>query len=360
MPSYDATDALDDLFGNDEGYSAGAGAAVVTRTEEILDGPAPATSIDAVLRLADGLPSLDDVRAVDDHDTSELTATELQQKEQTETVISTALAAGDAAVWVIAQGLERAAKGRWWRRTHSSLGGYVEAKIGRSAVYGRQLRKNAPLALETAHKTGTVPKPSQVKVTRKTEEQYGREAAVTLYEAVRDVSAELGTHPTADSLMAVHKSLPRQLPEESEQQREVIVQATRRTLGVGVDAPAFESESNKSASIEALAFESESNGDASGETPSGDEEGEPPTGSEPPSGSEAEDDIEDAEIVPEHLVTLKDALKTLNAVNRAVTKDVFTQAAASPDDAAEYEKVRQAIITKTTAIRNKALHAPNG
>ncbi|WP_327379024.1 hypothetical protein OG393_34640 (plasmid) [Streptomyces sp. NBC_01216] len=359
MPSYDATDALDDLFGNEEGYSSGAGAAVVTRTEAILDGPTPATSIDAVLRLADGLPSLDDVREVDDHDTSELTATELQQKEQTETVISTALAAGDAAVWVIAQGLERAAKGRWWRCTHSTLGGYVEAKIGRSAVYGRQLRKNAPLALETAHKTGTVPKPSQVKVTSKTEEQYGREAAVTLYEAVRDVSYELGAHPTADSLMAVHKSLPRQLPDEPDQQREVIVQATRRTLGVGTEAPAFESESNKSASIEAPAFESESNVDASGpgESPSGGE-GEPAEVSE--TSSDAEDDIEDAEIVPEHLVTLKDALKTLNAVNRAVTKDVFAQAAASPDDAAEYERVRQAIITKTTAIRNKALHAPKG
>ncbi|MFF7558239.1 hypothetical protein ACFZA9_35705, partial [Streptomyces olivaceus] len=247
MTSYDATDALDDLFGNDEGYPSGAGAAVGTRTEAILDGPAPASSIDAVLRLADGLPSLDHVRAVDDQDTSELTKTELEQKEQTEAVISTALAAGDAAVWVIAQGLERAAKGRWWRRTHTSLGSYVEAKIGRSAVYGRQLRKNAPLALETAHKTGTVPKPSQVKVTSKTEEQYGRDAAVTLYEVVRDVSSVLGAHPTADSLMAVHKSLPRQLPEEPEQQREVIVQTTRRTLGVGIETPAFESKSNDDA-----------------------------------------------------------------------------------------------------------------
>ncbi|MFH8993079.1 hypothetical protein [Streptomyces sp. NPDC017940] len=340
MPSYDATDALDDLFGEEEGYSSGGGAAVVTRTEAILDGPTPASSIDAVLRLADGLPSLDDVRAVDDHDTSELTKTELEQKEQTEAVISTALAAGDAAVWVIAQGLERAAKGRWWRRTHTSLGSYVEAKIGRSAVYGRQLRKNAPLALETAHKTGTVPKPSQVKVTSKTEEQYGREAAVTLYEVVRDVSFELGAHPTADSLMAVHKSLPRQLPEEPEQQREVIVQTTRRTLGLGTETPAFESESNDG---------------ALGEIPHGDEE-EPAEASE--TSGDAEDDIEDAEIVPEHLVTLKDALKTLNAVNRAVTKDVFAEAAASPDDAVEYEKVRQAIIAKTTAIRNKALHAP--
>ncbi|MCW8383951.1 hypothetical protein [Streptomyces justiciae] len=352
MPSYDATEALDDLFGDSESYSSDGGDAVGTRTEAILDGPAPAASIDAVLRLADGLPSLDDVQAVDEHDTSELTETELRQKEQTETVISTALAAGDAAVWVIAQGLERAAKGRWWRRTHTSLGSYVEAKIGRSAVYARQLRRNAPLALETAHRTGTVPKPSQVKVTSKTEEQYGRDAAVTLYEVVRDVSSELGTHPTADSLMAVHKSLPRQLPEGPEQQREVIVEATRRTLGVGT--PPFESDSNESASIEAPPFESDSNSDASAETSSSDEE---PTEASKSFG-EAEDDIEDAEIVPEHLATLKDALRTLNAVNRAVTKGVFAQAAANPDDASEYAEVRQAIIAKTTAIRNKALHAP--
>ncbi|MFL4953283.1 hypothetical protein ACJ6WE_39830 [Streptomyces sp. MMS24-I31] len=349
MATYDASDALDDLFGNDD-YATGAGAAVATRTEAILDGPSPADSIEAVLRLAEGLPNLDDVRAVDDNDNSELTQTEQQQKEQTEGVISTALAAGDAAVWVIAQGLERAAKGRWWRRTHASLGAYVEAKIGRSAVYGRQLRKNAPLALETAHRTGTVPKPSHVKATIKTEEKYGRDAAVTLYEVVRDVSAELGERPTADSLMAVHTRLPDQLPDLPEQQRAVIEQTTRRALGVGdasIEAPSFESESNKSASIEAPANE--------------DEDAEKPTGGTETAGTadgSNDDDIEDAEIVPEHLATLKDALKTLNALNKTVTKDVFAQAAADPAEAAEYARVREAIIKKATAIRNKALHAP--
>ncbi|WP_333745973.1 hypothetical protein [Streptomyces sp. IBSBF 2950] len=350
MATYDASDALDDLFGSDD-YAAGAGAAVATRTEAILDGPSPADSIEAVLRLAEGLPSLDDVRAIDDNDDSELTETEQQQKEQTESVINTALAAGDAAVWVIAQGLERAAKGRWWRRTHASLGAYVEAKIGRSAVYGRQLRKNAPLALETAHRTGTVPKPSHVKATIKTEEQYGRDAAVTLYEVVRDVSAELGERPTADSLMAVHKRLPSQLPEVPEQQRAVIEQTTRRTLGVGdasIEAPSFESESNNGASIEALG--DDGHDDAS--EPAGETKA-----AETADGS-ADEDIEDAEIVPEHLATLKDALKTLNALNKTVTKDVFVQAAADPADSAEYEKVREAIIRKATAIRNKALHAP--
>ncbi|MEU6573657.1 hypothetical protein [Streptomyces sp. NPDC046805] len=94
-----------------------------------------------MLRLAEGQPDLERVRTVDAHDASELTKTEQRQKEPTEEVIGTALAAGDAAVWVIAQGLERAAKGRWWRRSRDSLGAYAEATIGRSAVYGHQLRE---------------------------------------------------------------------------------------------------------------------------------------------------------------------------------------------------------------------------
>lgn len=350
MPGYDASEALDDLFGDDDSsggggddYSSGGGAAVSTRAEAILDGPAPADSIDAVLRLAEGLPRMDDVREVAEDDVSELTDTEQQQKEQTEQVIRTALAAGDAALWVIAQGLERAAKGKWWRRTHRSLATYVEDKIGRSAVYARQLRKNAPLALETAQRTGTVPNPGQVKETRRTEQKHGLDAAVTLYEVVRDVSAELGERPTAASLRAVHEQLPGQLPDLPEQQRAVIEQTTRQALGVDAG----------SASIEALEFESNSNGSASIEAPGG-------AGGRPSGHADGRDDdeIEDAEIVPEHLATLKDALKTLNAVNKAVTKDVFAQAAADPTEADEYDKIRQAIIKRTTAIRNKALHAP--
>ncbi|NSL43145.1 hypothetical protein [Streptomyces sp. 8P21H-1] len=72
--------ALDDLLGND-GCGTGTGAATATRTEAVPDGPPPADSIEAVLRLAQGLPSLDDVRTADDNDDSELTQTEQQQKE---------------------------------------------------------------------------------------------------------------------------------------------------------------------------------------------------------------------------------------------------------------------------------------
>ena len=339
MKGYDASDALDDLFGGGgDGYAAGAGAAVSSRTEAILDGPAPADTIDAVLRLAEGLPSLDDVREVAEDDTSELSDQEQQQKEQTEEVIRTALSAGDAALWVIAQGLDRAAKGKWWRRTHRTLGAYVEDLTKRSAVYGRQLRAGAPLALETARRTGTVPNPGQVKETRRTEKLHGRDAAVTLYEVVRDVSAELGERPTAASLRAVHEQLPARLPEVPDQQRAAIEETTRTSFGLGaaIAAPTFESDSNNGAAIAA------------------------PWAPDTDTAA-TEDGIQDAEIVPEHLATMKDGLKALIAVERMLTRDVFAQAAANPSDpseAAEYEDVREKIMKRATTLRNRALRAP--
>ncbi|MFD5589329.1 hypothetical protein ACFWII_36770 [Streptomyces sp. NPDC127063] len=355
MAGYDASAALDDLFAQpDDGDTSEVTETVTARTESILAGPAKSDSIEAVLRLAEGLPRLDDVREIEEGDRSELSALEQQQKEQTEEVIAAAVAAGNASLWVVAQGLERVAKGKWWRRTHSTLGAYVEDKIGRSPVYARQLRANAPLALATAERTGTVPHPSHVKETRKTEKQYGTDAAVTLYEVVRDVSAELGEKPTAASLSAVHVRLPAELPAVPEQQRAVIEETTRRTLGV-----------DRSASIEAPVFEEKSNGGASIEAPGGEAAAAPsgdagaPGAADGPAGGEG-DDIEDAEIVPEYLATLKDALKQLRALDRALTKDVFAKAATEPAEGEGYAEVRQAILRRATAIRNKALHAPEG
>jgi hypothetical protein len=68
---------------------------------------AAVSGVEAVLRLAEGLPALADVREVGEHERSDLTQTEQLQLQQTEEVIGAALAAGDAALWVIAQGLER-------------------------------------------------------------------------------------------------------------------------------------------------------------------------------------------------------------------------------------------------------------
>ncbi|MGV9277690.1 hypothetical protein [Streptomyces griseosporeus] len=362
MAGYDASTALDDLFAAEpdpeDSDTPRAEQSVAARTQAILDGPAMSDSVDSVLRLADALPRLDEVREVADGDLSDLTDLEQQQKERTEEVIATAVAAGNASLWVVAQGLERVAKGKWWRRTHDSLGAYVEDKIGRSPVYARQLRANAPLALETAERTGTVPTPSHVKETRKTEQRHGRDAAITLYEVVRDVSAELGERPTAASLKAVHVRLPAQLPSQPEQQRAVIEETTRRTLGLEAppEATPFDKESNGSASIEAPSFESDSNNSASIEALTG----RSPEAESEEAGGEPDDGIEDAEVVTEHLATLKDALKQLKALDRALTKDVFAGAAAEPAEVREYADVREAILRKATAIRNKALHAPAG
>ncbi|MFD5065185.1 hypothetical protein [Streptomyces sp. NPDC058394] len=330
------------MFSSGDSTTDSPAGAVAARTEAILEGrPAAADPIASLKALADSLPSLGDVQAVAEGDTSELTDTERQQKDKTESVIRTAVATGNTAIWVIAQGLERAAKGTWWRRSHPTYGAYVNDLTGRSASYIRRLRSGAPLALETAVQTGRVPNPGQIEETRKTQRQHGTEAAILLFRVVSEVTEELGDKTTAETLEAVRKELPSALPEVPEQARATIERVTRRTLGNGAsdDGPTvFEDDSNDGVRIRT------------------------PDGEATTSDVEVADgeDIEDAEIVPEHLAALQDALKTLNSVNRAVTKDLFAQAATDPADAAEYERVRQAIIKKTTAIRNKALHAPKG
>lgn len=332
------------MFSNGASTTGSPSSAVAARTEEILDGrQATADPIASLKALADSLPSLDEVQAVADDDTSELTDTERQQKDKTESIIRTAVAAGSTAIWVIAQGLERAAKGKWWRRSHATYAAYVGDLTGRSASYIRRLRSGAPLALETAAQTGRVPNPGQIEETRKAQRQHGTEAAIMLFQVVSEVTEELGDKTTAETLEAVRKELPSALPDVPEQARATIEHVTRRTLGHGGggDPAAFEANSNDGVRIRTPDI------DAS------------PSGPQETSTAEShDDDIEDAEIVPEHLVALKDALKTLTRVNREITKNVFAQAALKPDDAEEYERVRQAIIKRTTAIRNKALHAP--
>ncbi|MFD8710891.1 hypothetical protein ACFV07_10545 [Streptomyces anulatus] len=65
----------------------------------------------------------------------------------------------------------------------------------------------------------------------------------------------------------------------------------------------------------------------------------------------------DAEIVPESIVALKDAITALNALKRAVTKDTFVQAAKEAE-AHEYAELRAKLLAKATSIEKKALHAP--
>ncbi|MFF1360673.1 hypothetical protein [Streptomyces sp. NPDC058297] len=334
--------AIASMFSGGESTTDNPASAVTARTEAILEGrPAAADPIASLKKLADSLPSLDEVQAVAEDDTSELTPTERQQKDTTEGVIRTAAAAGNTVIWIIAQGLERAAKGKWWRRSHATYEAYVVELSGRSASYIRRLRSSAPLALETASQTGLVPNPGQVEETRKAERQHGTEAAILLFQVVSKVTEELGDKVTAETLSAVRKELPSALPEVPEQTQATIERVTRRTLGLGRgdDAPtSFEGNSNDGVRIRTPGNEAEA------------------TNAQDTTGND--DDIEDAEIVPEYLGALKDALRTLNSVDRTITKDVFAQAAVDPEGVAEYEKVRQAIIKKSTAIRNKALHAP--
>ncbi|MFE7046441.1 hypothetical protein ACFU9X_45885, partial [Streptomyces atratus] len=184
-----------------------------------------------------------------------------------------------------------------------------------------------------------MPNPGQIEETRKTQRQHGTEAAILLFQVVSEVTEELGDKTTAETLEAVQKELPSTLPEVPEQARATIERVTRHTLGKG------------GCDGEPTMFEENSNDGVRIRTPDGET-----TTSE--TGAADGEDIEDAEIVPQHLAALQEALKALNTVNRAVTKDLFTQTAAHPDDGAEYERVRQAMIKKTTAIRIKALHAP--
>ncbi|MFJ1757659.1 hypothetical protein [Kitasatospora sp. NPDC088134] len=390
--------ALDDILA---GASQGAGGprpsgqgsnqstAVATRTKNILAGPDPEVTVDAVLRLVDGLPDFEEVAEVGDEDVSALTDLEEQQKQQTEGVIRTALAAGDAAVYVIAQGLELAKKGKWHRRTHRTFGDYVQWLTGRSAVYQRQLRQAAPLALETGQRTGVVPNPGQAKELVRTEKAFGRDTAVTVFEVIREHSAILGERPTAAALRAAHEALPVTLPDAPELKRDVIEVAARQALGLDVDeaeaevpskpepepepellagaaiaAPTFEGKSNSGAAIAAPPSapivspapgqpgpESDAEDTAppatTADTPDADAEG---------SGGGDTDGIPDAEVVPDELVALQYALKLLKDADRTATKAVFAQAAT--DSTGQYAKLRDDLIKIATTLRNRALRAP--
>ncbi|MEV6133177.1 hypothetical protein AB0M05_41365 [Streptomyces violaceusniger] len=361
MAGYDATGALGDIFSGleapqpdqaqqDKPQSGkpqnGEMEAVAARTDSILDAR-PTEPFELVLNLARGLPDLADVQEVADDDTSELTETEQRQKGETENIIRGAAAAGEAAIWVIAEGLQRAAKGRWWRSSHPTYEQYVYDLTGRSASYVRRLRAGAPLALETAARTGLVQNPGQNRETRKAEQQHGKDAAILLFQVVTEVTEELGDKVTAETLRAARLELPAALPAVPEQQRAEIEQSTRKALGQGVpiDTPPFEENSNNGVPIDTpdtkerpaqtQAAESEQGGDGDG------------------------DDILDAEIVPDptSIVALNDAIAALNALNRAVTKDTFVQAAKEAEPH-EYAELRAQILKKATTFQKKALHAP--
>lgn len=337
MTRYDPSSALDDLFDDEDGETTeqtsqtGAELDTVTaRTEAILDAR-PTEPVDLVMGLTKNLPDLGEVQAVGEGDTSELTETEQRQKGQTENVVRSAVAAGEASVWVIAEALQRVAKGRWWRQSHATYEEYVTDLTGRSASYVRRLRASAPLALETAARTGLVPNPGQAREALKVEQQYGRDAAIVLFQVVAGVTEAIGDKVTAETVSAVRQALPATLPDVPEQQRAEIERATHEALGqdsgVPIGTPEFESESNSGVPIG---------------TPGTDEE---------------DDEVLAAEIVPDSIVALQAALKTLTALNRDLSKQTFAQAAAEGDPE-EYADLRAKILAKASSLQKKALRAP--
>ena len=374
MAGYDATGALGDIFSGmqdpgpaEEQQDPGPGGdqqnkpesgrqpnrdldAVAARTKSILDAR-PAEPFELVIGLARGLPDLADVREVATDDTSELTETEQRQKGQTENIIRGATAAGEAAIWVIAEALQRAAKGRWWRSSHPTYEQYVLDLTGRSASYVRRLRAGAPLALETTARTGLAQNPGQNRETRKAEQQYGRDAAILLFQVVNEVTEELEDKVTAETLRAAREELPATLSAVPEQQRAEIEQSTRRALGQGVSigTPPFEENSNSGVSIDTPDTEASTEQTQAAESEAESEQ----------TGSDDEDGILEAEIVsdPISISALKDAIATLNALNRAVTKDTFAQAVKEAEPQ-EYADLRAKLLKKATSLQKKALHAP--
>ncbi|MFB8443625.1 hypothetical protein ACFC7A_31725 [Streptomyces niveus] len=371
MAGYDATDALDDLFANDddeepessdsglEGDARKSGGleAVAARTQAILDAR-PTEPVDLVMNLARGLPQLNDIREVHEDDTSELSETEQRQRGQTENVIRSAVAAGEASIWVIALGLQGAAKGRWWRSSHNTYEHYVNDLTGRSASYIRRLRSGAPLALTTAARTGTVPNPGQNRESYKAQQQHGQDAAVMLFQVVTEVTEELGDKVTAQTLAAARDALPAELPELPAQKRAAIERSTRLALGQGVPigTPVFEENSNKGVPIGTPTPESspQQAPEAAPESGTGAEESGQTTAS---AKEEEEEEILDAEIVPDSVVALQDAITALNSLNRLVSKDTWDQAAKEADPHL-YADLRARVLSKTTSFQKKALHAP--
>lgn len=218
--------------------AAAASGATRTQTDRPTLPARPADPAEDLLALAEQLPKLDEVRAVDEADDSPLTLTEQAQRTATEQIIEQASRSANAALWIIAMGLERAAKGRWWRGEYATFDDYVRAKVDRSSSYVRRLRAAAPLALEAGRATGVMPNPGQARELHKTEQRYGRARAVKAYATTLTATAEAGVPLTAAHLAAVHRALPRTLAVADEDQAAVIIeQATRATVGVPIDTP---------------------------------------------------------------------------------------------------------------------------
>ncbi|MFI7142893.1 hypothetical protein ACIBQ5_35880 [Streptomyces massasporeus] len=188
-------------------------------------------AVTAVRELADQLPDLDDVREVSDDDRSPLDETEAQQRAVTEDVIHSALAAGDAAIWVIGQALTVAAKGKFHRDKNQTFDEYARAVTGKSPAHARRWMDGAPLALAVAAATTTTTPPEgHVRPLRKVEKAIGTRPAIELYRTADQAAEETGRKITGAVIEQIHKALPSALPEDPEEAVAVVRDTARRVV----------------------------------------------------------------------------------------------------------------------------------
>ncbi|MFG2638142.1 hypothetical protein ACGFX8_30710 [Streptomyces sp. NPDC048362] len=202
--------------------------AVKNPTAHLADTSAPVT---AVRELVDQLPDLDDVREVADDDRSPLDETEAQQRAITEDVIHAAIAAGDAAIWVIGQALTVAAKGKFHRDKNQTFDEYAREVTGKSPAHARRWMDGAPLALAVAAAiTTTTPPEGHVRPLRKIEKAIGTRPTIELYRTADQAAEETGRKITGAVIEQIHKALPSALPEDPEEAVAVVRDTARRVV----------------------------------------------------------------------------------------------------------------------------------
>ncbi|MCY0961458.1 hypothetical protein [Streptomyces sp. H27-H5] len=193
--------------------------------------PDMSSAVAGVRELADQLPDLDDVADVAEGDRSPLSETEVRQRDLTEGVIRSALAAGDAAIWVIGKALTLAAKGKFHRDQNLTFDQYARSVTGKSPAHVRRWMDGAPLALAVAAATGTnTPSEHHVRNLRKVEKDLGRRPAIELYQSADKAAGEGGQKVTGAVIIEIRKQLPAELPEDPEEAAQVVRDTTRRVM----------------------------------------------------------------------------------------------------------------------------------
>ncbi|MGW6605160.1 hypothetical protein [Streptomyces sp. NPDC055036] len=321
----DVDDEFADLSGTSKNDDVDA------QTGKLLDVPMdipkqdPVVAFDAVVRLADSLPSLDDVAEVIEGDVSPLTDTEKQQKEETEGVILAASKAGKAAIWVMGRGFAAAKKGQWFRETHPTIEAYMADLV--PDVVPRQARRwvtGSSLALAITARTGTAPVEGQVRelVRAKGKEKttLPQDVAEDMYVVAEKVAASTGAKVTAKVLADFREKVEETgLPQEAEQ-REAALQELMLDALAGPIGP-------------------ESSDGSSGES------------------DDSDDDVIDAEIFTPQLDALDEALRSLKTVRKTIKAPTFKEAVAEHDPE-RYSALIKDLRTITRELSGAADRAP--